>query len=86
MTTTEQIVKLGEEAAQIETAIATSQAAAKTNRKKLKGHLESLSRKQLIALATQKKVLPYRLAVTETHEALVAKLIDVEGVLKPVAA
>jgi hypothetical protein len=37
-------------------------------------------------LATQKKVLPYQLAATETHEQLVAALIDVEDVLRPVNA
>lgn len=86
MTTTEQITKLGEGMAEIETAVTAAQTESKTNRKKLKAHLESLSRPQLIAVATQKKVMPYRVATGHTHEYLVMALLDVEGLLKAVPA
>lgn len=54
-------------------------------RKNLKHQLEKLSRAQLIALATQKEVMPYTIAVGQTKEALVDGLVVVEGVLKPEA-
>jgi hypothetical protein len=43
-----------------------------------------LTRPQLIALATQKGVAPYRDAIDKTKGQLVALLCDVEGVLTPV--
>lgn len=55
-------------------------------RKNLKTQLNALTRPQLIALATQKEVLPYREAVNETQESLVALCLPVEGVLAPVKA
>jgi hypothetical protein len=43
-----------------------------------------LSRPQLIALATQKGVMPYNVALTKTKGDLIALMKDMEGVLKPV--
>ena len=51
---------------------------------KMHKHLLTLSRLQLVALATQKKVAPYRDASAKTKGQLIALLRDVEGVLKPV--
>lgn len=52
-------------------------------RKQLRQTLAALSRQQLIALAVQKEELPYALARTQTHEELVAALVDAEVSLKP---
>lgn len=56
----------------------------KKKRKHLEAQFAALTRPQLIALATQKEVLPYIIAVGMSTEALVEALIVVEGVLKPV--
>jgi hypothetical protein len=55
-------------------------------KKHLKAQFEQLSRPQLIALATQRDVMPYREALATSAEDLRAALIGVEGVLKPVPA
>ena len=47
-------------------------------------NLLTLTRPQLIALATQKGVAPYRNAIDKTKGQLISLLCDVEGVLKPV--
>ena len=52
-------------------------------RKHIKGQLASLTRGQLVALATQKKVMPYQIALGQTKDALVEALVVVEGALKP---
>lgn len=52
-------------------------------RKHLKKQLEVLTRAQLVALAVQKEVMPYQIALGHTKEALVEALIVVESVLKP---
>jgi len=56
----------------------------KNKRKHLEAQFKALTRAQLIALATQKEVIPYREAVALSHDELVAALIGIEGVLKPV--
>lgn len=52
-------------------------------RKQIKHQLEKLSRAQLVALATQKEVLPYREAKSKDKDSLVEACLPVEGVLKP---
>lgn len=52
-------------------------------RKHLMSQFEPLTRAQLIALATQKEVMPYQVARVQSKEALIESLIVVEGVLKP---
>jgi hypothetical protein len=52
-------------------------------RKNLKIQLNALTKAQLIALAVQKEVLPYLIALGQTKESLVETLLPVEGVLKP---
>jgi len=52
-------------------------------RKNLKHQLEKLTRAQLISLATQKNVLPYREAKSKDKDALVEACLPVEGILKP---
>jgi len=54
-------------------------------RKNLKVQLNALTKAQLVALAVQKDVMPYQIALGQTKEALVESLIVVEGVLKPEA-
>ena len=44
---------------------------------------EVLTRPQLIALAVQKRVLPYKIADAMTKDQLVSHLISVEGALTP---
>ena len=46
-------------------------------------NLLTLTRQQLIALATQKEVAPYRDARVKTKGQLIALLCDVEGILTP---
>jgi len=53
-------------------------------RQKQRQTLLMLSRPQLVALATQKKVLPYRDALAKTKGELIALMADIEGILKPV--
>jgi len=48
--------------------------------------LQQLTRAQLIALAVQKNVLPYRVAMKLGKDALVNALAAVEGTLTPVQA
>jgi hypothetical protein len=55
-------------------------------RKHLKAQFEALTRPQLVALAVQKEVIPYAIAIGMSQAALVESLIVVEGVLKPVPA
>ena len=55
-------------------------------RKSLTIQLSALTRAQLVALAVQKEVLPYQIALGQTKEALVESLIVVDGVLKPEVA
>lgn len=52
-------------------------------RKNLKTQLDKLTRPQLISLATQKNVLPYREAKIKSKEDLIEACLPVEGVLKP---
>lgn len=54
--------------------------------KKVRKHLSTLTRAQLIALAVQKTGLPYQDALQCSKEELVTGLEGVEGVLKPVQA
>ena len=44
----------------------------------------TLTHPQLVALATQKEVLPYREALAKTKGELVALMVDIEGMLTPV--
>lgn len=55
-------------------------------RKQLRKQFEELTKPQLVALAVQKEVLPYQIALGQTKESLVETLITVEGVLKPAQA
>lgn len=57
-----------------------------TNSKKLKKHLNSLSRPQLVALAHQRTQLGYPYIQTLDSEELIAVLAPIPGVLKPVNA
>ncbi|RLB69023.1 MAG: hypothetical protein DRH04_05965 [Deltaproteobacteria bacterium] len=54
--------------------------------KKRKQAFEPCTRQQLIALAVQKKVLPYDKARDLTKEELIGNLYLVSGVLTPVPA
>jgi hypothetical protein len=47
-------------------------------------HFLTLTHPQLVALATQKGIAPYRDAIDKTKGQLIALLRDVEGVLTPV--
>ena len=51
---------------------------------KKRQHFLTLTHPQLVALATQKEVLPYRYALVKTAGELIALMCDVEGVLTPV--
>lgn len=79
MTATEQFEKIGQELGYLETLN-------KKQRKALRACFDKLTRQQLIAIAVQKEVLPYREARTKTREDLVETLIKIQGVLKPVPA
>jgi len=52
--------------------------------KSIATQLTRLSTQQLIALATQKELMPYPLAKDQTREALIEGLRVIEGVLVPV--
>jgi len=51
---------------------------------KKRKHFLTLTHPQLVALATQKEVLPYRDALAKTKGELIALMVDIEGVLTPV--
>jgi hypothetical protein len=48
--------------------------------------LQQLTWAQLVALATQKNVVPFKEATEMDKDALVSKLAEVDGVLTPVQA
>ena len=51
---------------------------------KKRKHFLALTRPQLIALAVQKKAMPYRDILAMTNEELIALMVDIEDVLTPV--
>jgi hypothetical protein len=59
---------------------------AKKSKKHRKAQLERCTRLQLVALATQKGVVPYAEALEMEQEALVARLVEVADVLVPATA
>ena len=54
--------------------------------KKMRKHLKSHTRAQLVALGRQKSEVPYQELLGMTKDALVEVLVQIKGVLKPEAA